>query len=57
MRALVDAQILACHDYLAALEAHVSTPDADDFAALVAESRTTAARATLEWLGTVRARS
>jgi DNA-binding PadR family transcriptional regulator len=57
VRALVEAQVQACEQYLVALEARAVMLDADDFAALVAESRTTAARATLEWLRTVRARS
>ena len=50
VRTLVDAQIRACHDYLAALEEHASTRSPDDFAYLVAESRTSAARGTLDWL-------
>jgi PadR family transcriptional regulator AphA len=54
--ALVDAQIQACHDYLAALEADSATRSPGDFAYLVAESRTSAARGTLDWLHTYRRR-
>ena len=43
-RALLDAQIAACHQYLANLEARAAELDPDDFAYLVVESRTSAAR-------------
>lgn len=57
VRALVDAQIRACHDYLTALQVHAATLSPGDFAYLIAESRTSAARGTLDWLHAVRARS
>jgi len=50
LRALVDAQIKACHDYLSALEEQAGALSPDDFAYLVVESRTSAARSTLNWL-------
>jgi DNA-binding PadR family transcriptional regulator len=56
VRALVDAQIRACHDYLAALELQAAALSPDDFAYLVAESRTSAARGTLDWLHDYRRR-
>ena len=56
VRTLVDAQIRACHDYLAALEARAAERSPDDFAYLVIESRTSAARGTLEWLRDYRGR-
>ena len=56
VRALVDAQIRVCHDYLARLEERASALSPDDFAYLVVESRTTAARSTLEWLHAYRRR-
>jgi PadR family transcriptional regulator AphA len=56
MRALVDAQIRACRDYLAALEGQAAALSPDDFAYLVVESRTSAARATLDWLDDYRGR-
>ena len=55
-RALVDAQIAACHDYLANLEARAAEFEPDDFAYLVIESRTSAARSTLNWLHDYRRR-
>lgn len=56
VRALVDAQIQACHDYLVALDTHAVTLSPDDFAYLVSESRTSAARGTLDWLRNYRSR-
>ena len=56
VRALVDAQIAACHDYLGGLEAQAATLSPDDFAYLVSESRTSAARSTLDWLRDYRRR-
>jgi DNA-binding PadR family transcriptional regulator len=56
VRALVDAQIRACHDYLAALEEQGAKLSPEDFAYLVVESRTSAARSTLEWLREYRRR-
>ena len=53
VRALVDAQIAACGAYLAQLEAR---DEPDEFAALVVESRTSAARSTLDWLRAYRQR-
>ena len=56
LRALVDAQIKACHDYLSALEDQAGAFAADDFGYLVVESRTSAARSTLDWLRDYRRR-
>jgi DNA-binding PadR family transcriptional regulator len=56
VRALVDAQIRACHDYLSALEEQAASLAPDDFAYLVVESRTSAARSTLDWLRKYRRR-
>lgn len=56
LRALVDAQIKACHDYLSALEEQAGALTPDDFAYLVVESRTSAARSTLDWLRDYRRR-
>ncbi|MGE3856476.1 MAG: PadR family transcriptional regulator [Dehalococcoidia bacterium] len=56
VRALVDAQIRVCHDYLARLEDRASDLSPDDFAYLVVESRTSAARSTLDWLHAYRRR-
>lgn len=56
LRTLVDAQVRTCEDYLAALERQAAILTPDDFAYLVAESRTSAARGTLNWLRAVRAR-
>ncbi|MFA7249733.1 MAG: PadR family transcriptional regulator [Dehalococcoidia bacterium] len=56
VRALVDAQIRVCHDYLARLEERAAQLSPDDFAYLVVESRTTAARSTLDWLHAYRRR-
>ncbi|HRC62335.1 MAG TPA: PadR family transcriptional regulator [Dehalococcoidia bacterium] len=50
VRALVDAQIATCHRYLADLEARAAELGPESFAYLVTESRTSAARSTLEWL-------
>lgn len=50
VRALVDAQIATCHRYLADLEAQASELGPESFAYLVTQSRTSAARSTLEWL-------
>jgi DNA-binding PadR family transcriptional regulator len=50
VRALVDTQIATCHRYLADLEAHASELAPESFAYLVTQSRTSAARSTLEWL-------
>jgi PadR family transcriptional regulator AphA len=56
IRSLVDAQVTACHEYLSQLEAHAAEIELDDFAYLVVESRTSAARSTLEWLREYRRR-
>ncbi len=56
VRALVDAQIRVCHDYLAQLEERAAVLSLDDFAYLVVESRTSAARSTLDWLHAYRRR-
>jgi PadR family transcriptional regulator, regulatory protein AphA len=56
VRALVDMQIRACQDYLAALDAQAAGLSQDDFAYLVVESRTSAARSTLDWLRDYRGR-
>ena len=56
VRALVDAQVGACEDYLAGLGAQASSLSPDDFAYLVVESRTSAARSTLDWLREYRRR-
>jgi DNA-binding PadR family transcriptional regulator len=56
VRALVDAQIRACHDYLSGLEEQAAGLSPDDFAYLVVESRTSAARSTLDWLRDYRRR-
>lgn len=56
LRTLVDAQVAACHDYLAGLERKAAECSPDDFAYLVIESRTSAARSTLEWLREYRRR-
>jgi len=56
LRALVDAQIAACEAYLAHLDERAANLSADDFAHLVVESRTSAARSTLEWLRAYRQR-
>lgn len=55
-RALVDAQVAACHEYLLQLEGHAAELAPDEFAYLVIESRTSAARSTLEWLREFRRR-
>ena len=56
VRALVDAQIAACHEYLARLEERAATLSPDELAYLVGESRTSAARGTLDWLRDYRRR-
>ncbi|MEI6665123.1 MAG: PadR family transcriptional regulator [Chloroflexota bacterium] len=56
VRSLVDAQVAACHEYLSQLEARAAEIELDDFAYLVVESRTSAARSTLEWLREYRRR-
>ena len=56
LRALVDAQIAACLDYLADLEARAAALDPEEFGYLVIESRTSAARSTLDWLRDYRQR-
>jgi PadR family transcriptional regulator AphA len=56
LRALVDAQVAACEEYLAGLEQKAGALSQDDFAYLVMESRTSAARSTLEWLHAYRGR-
>jgi PadR family transcriptional regulator AphA len=56
VRALVDAQIAMCHDYLSGLEEQAAALSPDDFAYLVVESRTSAARSTLDWLRDYRRR-
>lgn len=56
VRSLVDAQVAACHEYLSQLEARAAETAPDDFAYLVIESRTSAARSTLEWLREYRRR-
>jgi DNA-binding PadR family transcriptional regulator len=56
VRTLVDAQIATCHRYLADLEARASELAPESFAYLVTESRTSAARSTLEWLREYRRR-
>jgi len=55
-RALVDAQVAACHRYLARLEAWAAELPLDSWVYLVAESRVVAARGTLEWLRSFRGR-
>ncbi|MPZ99553.1 MAG: PadR family transcriptional regulator [Dehalococcoidia bacterium] len=55
-RALVDAQVAACHRYLARLEAWTAELPLDSWVYLVAESRVVAARGTLEWLRSFRGR-
>jgi DNA-binding PadR family transcriptional regulator len=50
VRGLVDAQIATCHRYLADLEARAAELAPESFAYLVTQSRTSAARSTLEWL-------
>lgn len=56
VRALVDAQIATCHRYLADLEARAAELGPESFAYLVNESRTSAARSTLDWLREYRRR-
>jgi hypothetical protein len=56
VRSLVDAQIATCHRYLADLEVRASELAPESFAYLVTQSRTTAARSTLEWLREYRRR-
>ncbi|MCC6236130.1 MAG: helix-turn-helix transcriptional regulator [Dehalococcoidia bacterium] len=56
VRSLVDAQVSACHEYLSQLEARAAEIDPDDFVYLVIESRTSAARSTLDWLREYRRR-
>lgn len=56
VRALVDAQIATCHRYLADLEVQASDLSPETFAYLVTESRTSAARSTLDWLREYRRR-
>ncbi|MGE0227346.1 MAG: PadR family transcriptional regulator [Dehalococcoidia bacterium] len=56
VRALVDAQIATCHRYLADLEEQAADLSPESFAYLVTESRTSAARSTLEWLREYRRR-
>lgn len=50
VRVLVDAQIAACHRYLSTLETRAADLAPESFAYLVTESRSSAARGTLEWL-------
>jgi DNA-binding PadR family transcriptional regulator len=56
VRDLVDAQIATCHRYLSDLEARSSALEPDSFAYLVTQSRSSAARSTLEWLRDYRRR-
>ena len=56
LRSLVNAQVAACHAYLADLEARAAELDPEAFAYLVTESRISAARATLGWLREYRRR-
>lgn len=56
VRTLVDAQIAMCHRYLADLEARAAELGPESFAYLVTQSRTSAARSTLEWLREYRRR-
>jgi DNA-binding PadR family transcriptional regulator len=56
LRELVRDQIAACARYLDALEAWAAALPSESWLALVAESRTTAARSTLAWLRTYEAR-
>jgi len=56
VRLLVDAQIAACHRYLSSLESRASALAPESFAYLFNESRSSAARATLEWLREYRRR-
>ncbi len=56
VRALVDAQIATCHRYLADLEARAAEFSPESFGYVVTESRTSAARSTLEWLREYRRR-
>ncbi len=56
VRALVDAQIRECHAYLVRLEERAAQLSPDDFGYLVIESRTSAARSTLDWLHAYRRR-
>jgi len=56
VRSLVDAQIATCHRYLADLEARAAEFAPESFAYLVNQSRTSAARSTLEWLREYRRR-
>jgi PadR family transcriptional regulator AphA len=56
VRALVDAQIATCHQYLSDLEAHAAALDPDGFAYVVTQSRSSAARSTLDWLREYRRR-
>ena len=53
LRTLLDAQIRACEVYLGQLDVRA---EADEFAALVVESRASAARSTLDWLRAYRQR-
>ena len=53
---LVDAQIVACHRYLSSLETRAAVLSPESFAYLVNESRSSAARGTLEWLRAYRRR-
>lgn len=56
VRALVDAQVATCHRYLADLEARAAEFSPESFGYVVTESRTSAARSTLEWLREYRRR-
>lgn len=56
VRSLVDAQLATCHRYLSDLEARASELEPESFAYVVNESRTSAARSTLEWLREYRRR-
>ena len=55
-KALVKAQIAACHDYLERQKASARELDATSFESLVLESKLTAAESMLDWLKRVTAR-
>jgi DNA-binding PadR family transcriptional regulator len=55
-RRLLEAQIAACHGYLARAEQLAADSSADDFERLVRASKLSAARATLDWLDDERLR-
>lgn len=56
VRSLVDAQVSTCHRYLADLEEQAAALNPESFAYVVIESRSSAARSTLEWLREYRRR-